>query len=305
MPPAGTDPITEPQMKKLNVLLDQAGLHDREDALTWISGILGTEISTRKDLTTHEASRLIDVLADGRERITHREDLSKPSVQEVVARVMHDIGQIGVGKGDYNRQQNYYFRGIDAFVQALSPILSRHGVICVPRVTDHLHEVHPTSSGGRQIMVFLTVAWRIYGPRGDFIEAITVGQAFDSGDKAANKAMSAAFKYLLGQVFAVPNIGWSEQDADSPSIGDRYEQPAQQSPTQQRDEGHDALVARVKALAKDQGLEVENFTAKFRQQNGNISVEQLLSGPQDLLYGFVRRVEAYRATREEPGSAGD
>jgi len=295
MPAAGTDPITDPQMKKLNVLLDEAGLHDRTEALRWISGVLGIDLTTRKDLTTHEASNLIDLLADGRERNVHREDDTKPSVQQALVRVMRDIGKVGVGKGDFNAQQKYYFRGIDAFVQALSPILAKHGVICTPRVRDHLHEVHPTASGGRQIMVFLTVEWRLYGPRGDYIEAVTVGQAFDSGDKAANKAMSAAFKYLLGQVFAVPNIGWSEQDADSPTVGDTYAQTQQSPPSPQRDDGHAALVQRIRDLAKDQGLDVAAFTAKFREQNGNLTVDQLLAAPQDLLYGFVRRVEAYQA----------
>lgn len=295
MPTAGTEPITDPQMKKLNVLLDEAGLHDRAEALRWISGVLGLDLTTRKDLTTQEASNLIDLLADGRERNAHREDDTKPSVQLAVTRVMRDIGRVGVGKGDFNAQQKYYFRGIDAFVQALSPILSKHGVVCVPRVRDHIHEVHPTASGGRQIMVFLTVEWRLYGPRGDYLEAVTVGQAFDSGDKAANKAMSAAFKYLLGQVFAVPNIGWSEQDQDSPTVGDRYEQTQQSPPTPQRDDDQGALVQRIRTLAKDQGLDVETFTAKFREQNGNITVAQLDNAPRDLLYGFVRRVEAYQA----------
>lgn len=294
---AGTDPITDPQMKKLNVLLDHADLHDRTEALAWISGVLGVDITTRKDLTTDEASRLIDLLADGRERITHRDDETKPPVQEAIRRVMTDIGHIGVDKSDYNQQQRYSFRGIDAFVQALSPILSRHGVICVPRVLDRLHEVHPTSSGGRQIMVFLTVEWRIYGPRGDYIEAVTVGQAFDSGDKAANKAMSAAFKYLLGQLFAVPNIGWSEQDAESPTIGEGYAQPKQQQPPANGD-GQAELVERVKTLAKAQNLDIATFTKKFREQNGNLTVEQFLNAPRDLLYGFVRRVEAYQSATQ-------
>jgi hypothetical protein len=36
---------------------------------------------------------------------------------------------------------------------------------------------------------------------------VTFGEAMDSGDKATNKAMSAAYKYALMQTFAIPTEG--------------------------------------------------------------------------------------------------
>ncbi len=42
---------------------------------------------------------------------------------------------------------------------------------------------------------------------------ITVGEAMDSGDKASNKAMSAAYKYAAFQAFCIPTEG--DNDADS------------------------------------------------------------------------------------------
>lgn len=302
MQSAGT--ISDPQMKKLNVLLDQAGMTKREEALEWIGGVLGRSLDTRKDLSGDEASQLIDVLADGTVRRHIDDNPGKPTVHEAIAAVIRDIGRVGIGKTQDNVQQRYKFRGIDQFVDALSPILAKHGVITSPQVRNFTHEVHPTSSGGRQIMVILLVDWKIYGPRGDSISATTIGQAFDSGDKAANKAMSAAFKYLLGQLFVVPNIGWSEQDFDSPTVGTGYATTESSKPGLSADDsvGQQALVKRIAELAKDQGLSVDAFTKKFRETNGNITVEQMNNAPRDLLYGFVRRVEAYASAHSEPGT---
>jgi hypothetical protein len=42
---------------------------------------------------------------------------------------------------------------------------------------------------------------------------VTVGEAMDSGDKASNKAMSAAYKYAAFQTFCIPTEG--DNDADS------------------------------------------------------------------------------------------
>jgi hypothetical protein len=43
--------------------------------------------------------------------------------------------------------------------------------------------------------------------------ARTFGEAMDSGDKATNKAMSAAYKYMAFQTFAIPTEG--DNDADN------------------------------------------------------------------------------------------
>ena len=41
----------------------------------------------------------------------------------------------------------------------------------------------------------------------------TFGEAMDSGDKATNKAMSAAFKYAAFQAFCIPTEGDNDADA--------------------------------------------------------------------------------------------
>jgi hypothetical protein len=46
----------------------------------------------------------------------------------------------------------------------------------------------------------------------------TFGEAMDSGDKATNKAMSAAYKYAAFQAFAIPTEGDNDADAQTHEV---------------------------------------------------------------------------------------
>lgn len=46
----------------------------------------------------------------------------------------------------------------------------------------------------------------------------TFGEAMDSGDKATNKAMSAAYKYACFQAFAIPTEGDNDADAHTHEV---------------------------------------------------------------------------------------
>lgn len=57
--PAG---ITDPQLKKLHVLFGKHGLNERQAGLDWLTAATGREITSSKDLTKHEAIKVIDML---------------------------------------------------------------------------------------------------------------------------------------------------------------------------------------------------------------------------------------------------
>nr|MDQ3012540.1 ERF family protein [Acidobacteriota bacterium] len=64
----------------------------------------------------------------------------------------------------------------------------------------------------------LAIAYTFYAPDGSNIRAVVVGEAMDSGDKSSNKAMSAALKYALLQIFCVPTEANEDADAQSHEI---------------------------------------------------------------------------------------
>jgi ERF superfamily len=71
-----------------------------------------------------------------------------------------------------------------------------------------------TKQGGILIYTTLTMAYTFYAPDGSNVRAVVVGEAMDTGDKSSNKAMSAALKYALLQIFCVPT---EIEDADAQS----------------------------------------------------------------------------------------
>jgi hypothetical protein len=136
------------------------------------------------------------------------------SVYKAINAVQADLVKVGIGKDSKNTQQGYMFRGIDAVYNALSPLLAKHGLCILPRVISR--ECVERRSAKDTALFYITV-----GVEFDFVASedgskhtvVTYGEAMDSGDKATNKAMSAAYKYACMQAFSIPTEG--DNDADS------------------------------------------------------------------------------------------
>lgn len=132
------------------------------------------------------------------------------SIYEALANVMSDVDH--VAKRDINQHQKFVFRGIDAVVNAVGPMLRRHKVIVVPQVTSVDYDTVQTSTGKPATACRVLVSYIFWGPDGDCIETSVIGEAWDAGDKAAPKAMSVAFRTALLQALALPT---DEPDPDS------------------------------------------------------------------------------------------
>lgn len=132
---------------------------------------------------------------------------------QAIAAVMEDVQ--GVAKKDRNAAQGFNFRGIDAVVNAVGPALRKHKVIVYPKVEESQHETIEVGSK-RTLMghVVLRVRYVFAAQDGSTIEAVVVGEAMDSGDKAFSKAMSVAFRTALLQTLALPT---DEPDPDASS----------------------------------------------------------------------------------------
>lgn len=137
--------------------------------------------------------------------------MSEPTVPHVyiaINEVTAAISRDGIAKGRANTQQGYNFRGIDDVYNALSGPLSSAKLLMLPRVLNR-SVTERTNKGGTVLSyVVLDVEF-------DFVSAVdgsrhtirTMGEAMDSGDKATNKAMSAAMKYACLMAFQIPTEG--------------------------------------------------------------------------------------------------
>lgn len=143
--------------------------------------------------------------------------MSEPQlIFAAMSRVMGDVGHIA--KNRKNTSQGYAFRGIDDIYAALQGPLVKHGVFCVPQVIESTVVERQTKNGGTLIYTTLKVAHRFFASDGSSVEAVTIGEAMDSGDKSSNKAMSAAIKYAFLEVFCIPTEGDNDSEGQTHEV---------------------------------------------------------------------------------------
>ncbi len=138
---------------------------------------------------------------------------------QLIFEKMHKImGEMGIiGKEGRNEFQKYSFRGIAQVIDALQPLLVKHGVILLPQYGDS--QLHGQEKGFTATCKLQLGFIAIEDGSNCFFASI--GQGADSGDKAMNKAMTAALKYALchGLCIRENEVGTdADADADSPVV---------------------------------------------------------------------------------------
>jgi hypothetical protein len=129
--------------------------------------------------------------------------MSEPTIYACLASVMADLTSIG--KGDTNKEQGYAYRGLDLVLVAVAPVLRAHRLIVVPVVEGcEYAQVEIGRNKTAMTVCRVTVAYRWYGPAGDFVESRVAAEAMDTADKSTAKAMAAAWRTALLQTLALP-----------------------------------------------------------------------------------------------------
>lgn len=158
-----------------------------------------------------------------------KEQETNPNVYARIVSCAAEIAEQGISKDRKNTQQGYNFRGIDDVYNALAPIISKHGLVILPRVLSREQVERQTQKGG--VLFYTTVEVEF-----DFVSALdhskhtvkTYGEAMDSGDKSTNKAMSAAYKYACMQAFCIPTEGDNDADQTTHDVAPKKPEPKQE-----------------------------------------------------------------------------
>lgn len=146
--------------------------------------------------------------------MTEAKTKAPPAVLGAIAAVMEEIGKTGIAKDRDNQQQKYKFRGIDDVYNAIAPLLAKHKLIILPEVMSREKTERTTDRGTVLFYVAVQVKFRLVcSIDGSEIIVTMPGEAMDAGDKATNKAMSAAYKYMAMQTFCIPTEGDNDADA--------------------------------------------------------------------------------------------
>lgn len=138
-------------------------------------------------------------------------------IQAALNAAMRDICKIGIAKlgtADTGAAK-YKFRGVEAAMNEMSPILVNHGITVTPRYSDL--SIMERDKGGGKAARFVTLkgAFTFAADDGSCVVSECYGEAMDSGDKAVIKAQSVAFRTALFQQFVVPTMAMdTELDGD-------------------------------------------------------------------------------------------
>ena len=141
----------------------------------------------------------------------------------------------GIGKNQQNQQQRYKFRGIDDVLNALSPLLAKYGLVIMPEVLGREVSERTNSKGNPLFYVTVKVKFTLISSEdGSSHDVVVYGESMDSGDKATNKAMSAAYKYMAIQSFCIATEGDNDADNTTHNLSHQNQNQPPHRPQQRR-----------------------------------------------------------------------
>lgn len=170
-----------------------------------------------------------------------------PHILTAILQVMRAVPT--VSKDDYNEQQRFKFRGVEAVINALGPVMREVGMTAVPKLRAREYEqvnigTNRTLTGHVTVEVCYEFTSLIDG---SIKEVIVPGEAMDVGDKAYSKAMSVAYRTAMIQLFS---LATGEPDPDHSTYERTHEEACRVAPSSDRAERPQERAAQPKAAAK-------------------------------------------------------
>jgi|SRR3990172_7577031 len=128
--------------------------------------------------------------------------MTEGAIYEAMPKIMAEVR--AVEKTKRNESLQYNFRGFDDVYAAVRQIMAKYGVFATHTISEHRWEERTTSKGNAMYWVCAVFNVTFWAKDGSNVVTQSFGEAMDSGDKAANKAMSMAMKYALVDTFLIP-----------------------------------------------------------------------------------------------------
>lgn len=135
---------------------------------------------------------------------------------------MSDIGR--VAKDGFNEGQKYNYTKADDIITEVRSALIKQGIVFLSSEVDQTRLPDRESRNGGAILgVVVKMQFTLMHTTDDEkLIAVHSGEGMDSGDKAVNKAKTAALKYFLQQTFLIPTGDDPEKDDhDVKKVDDR------------------------------------------------------------------------------------
>ena len=145
----------------------------------------------------------------------HVEIVPHANVYEAMAAAMAETGYVQK-RGRISEGGNYTFAGERHIIEEVRPCMVRHGLFIYPsRVIAVEMDEYTTSRGNHMNLVTVTQEYVLAHSSGTFLTLQVVGAGADTGDKAAPKANTGAFKYAVRQSFALETGDDPDKDSSA------------------------------------------------------------------------------------------
>ena len=199
-------------------------------------------------------------------------------VYQAINAVQSELAVTGITKARTNSQgSGYKFRGIDDVYNSVAPLLSKHGLCILPRILSRHCDERASKSGGALFYVTVEAEFDFVSAEDGTKHTVkTFGEAMDSGDKATNKAMSAAYKYAVFMAFSIPTEADNDADAQTHEV-------AQQKLTESQ-------VSEIAVLVSETGTDVAALL-KWISNAAKIEVTALNQAPAEAYSHIIKKLK--------------
>ena len=141
-------------------------------------------------------------------------------------------GEIGViAKDGNNQQQKYKYIEYETIAGKFRELFSKYGVVLIPSMVNQERSAITTSRGSSGVSTVCHFEFTVVNadkPDDRFVVKWQ-GEAADYGDKATNKAATAAVKYYLMRQFNISSKGDEDPDSQTPEVAQKQQKPAMAS----------------------------------------------------------------------------
>lgn len=205
-----------------------------------------------------------------------------------------------ISKDSVNQTQGFKYRGIDAVMNALYPVMSDLGLFIVPEVLEQTREertsvktYNNTEKKTTLLYSILKIKYTMYAPDGSNVSCVVIGEGMDSGDKASNKALSVGLKYACFQMFMIPTEEMIDPDYESYEVEPKKKPAAPKQVEQEK-----AEVKTAPTLPK-QDNPVQTYLARER---GNLQKARQITAEENAEL-FTKQLAILRANNLIPAKA--
>lgn len=217
-----------------------------------------------------------------------KEEKDERSVHERIVDITREMGVLEPQKSPGGGIA-FAYRGVDATVAHVTPLLNKHGVFIYPSESQTIvHEREPDARGRVIKTTEVTVTYTVAGAKGDSFTMQTSGLADDFADRATAQAQSVAYRVALLQLFHIPASGKDPEETGQVVEDGRGEVGPRSAPAVEKAKAKAAggapagvpitkLQAEAKALGKKLGKQPDDLNALGTKIAGELGVDDWFS----------------------------